>query len=111
MRRTVEFNAADRGPDVAAGTSLWFMSRLVQLAGEALREGVDPASPAAEEILTGLLGDADRAEVLERVESAAHTELARFRELTALVRGTEPLPTHAEEFAWVVAALRARQGG
>jgi DNA-binding transcriptional MerR regulator len=108
MRRTIEFNAADRGPEVPAGTSLWFMSRLVQLAGEARAQGVDPESPRAEEVLGGLLGNADRAAVLERMESAAHVELARFRELTALVRGTGPLPTHAEEFAWVVAALRAR---
>lgn len=111
MRQVVEFNAADRGPQVPAGTSLWFMSRLVQLAGEALREGVDPASPAAEETLTGLLGDADRAALLERVTSAAHTEMARFRDLAARVRGTEPLSSHEAEFAWVVAALRARAAG
>ncbi|MGW0759954.1 helix-turn-helix domain-containing protein [Streptomyces sp. NPDC002814] len=108
MRKMIEFNAADRGPDVPAGTSLWFMSRLVQLAGEALEQGVTPESPEAEAVLSGLLGDADRAAVLDRMESAAHVEVARFRELTALVRGTEPLPAHREEFAWVVAALRHR---
>ncbi|MEU0784360.1 MerR family transcriptional regulator [Streptomyces sp. NPDC006173] len=108
MRETVEFNAADRGPDVAPGTSLWFMSRLVQLAGEALERGVDPASPEADEVLAGLLGDADNAVLLARVESAAHAEMARFRELCARVRGLEPLSAHRAEFAWVVAALRAR---
>ncbi|PBC61003.1 MerR family transcriptional regulator [Streptomyces sp. Tue6028] len=107
MRKMIEFNAADRGPDVPAGTSVWFMSRLVQLAGEALERGVEPGSPEAEEVLRGLLGDADRAAVLERMESAAHVEMARFRELNALVRGTEPLSAHREEFAWVLAALRA----
>ncbi|MGX1250061.1 DNA-binding transcriptional MerR regulator [Streptomyces ambofaciens] len=45
MRRMIEFNAADRGPDVPAGSSLWFVSRLVRLAGDALREGVAPDSP------------------------------------------------------------------
>ncbi|MFI6489736.1 MerR family transcriptional regulator [Streptomyces sp. NPDC050564] len=108
MRKMIEFNAADRGPDVPAGTSLWFMSRLVQLAGEALEQGVDPESPEAEEVLGPLLGNADRAAVLERLESAAHVEMARFRELNALVRGMEPLSAHRAEFAWVVAALRAR---
>ncbi|MGW3663323.1 MerR family transcriptional regulator [Streptomyces sp. NPDC005141] len=107
MREMIEFNAADRGPDVAPGTSLWFMSRLVQLAGEALETGVDPGSPEADTVLSGLLGDADRAAVLARMESAAHAEIARFRELSALVRGTDPLSAHREEFAWVVAALRA----
>ncbi|WP_406173620.1 MerR family transcriptional regulator [Streptomyces sp. NBC_00996] len=108
MRKMIEFNAADRGPDVPAGTSLWFMSRLVQLAGEALEQDVDPESPEAEEVLGPLLGNADRAAVLERLESAAHVEMARFRELNALVRGMEPLSAHRAEFAWVVAALRAR---
>ncbi|MFD9462373.1 MerR family transcriptional regulator [Streptomyces sp. NPDC060027] len=108
MREMIEFNAADRGPDVAPGTSLWFMSRLVQLAGEALERGVDPASPEADTVLSGLLGDADRAAVLARMESAAHAEMARFRELSALVRGMDPLSAYREEFAWVVAALRAR---
>lgn len=108
MRKMIEFNAADRGPEVPAGTSLWFMSRLVQLAGEALERGVAPGSPEAEEVLAGILGNADRAAVLERIESAAHSEMARFRELNALVRGVDPLSAHREEFAWVVAALRAR---
>jgi len=108
MRNMIEFNAADRGPEVPAGTSLWFMSRLVQLAGEALERGVAPGSPEAEEVLAGILGNADRAAVLERIESAAHSEMARFRELNALVRGVDPLSAHREEFAWVVAALRAR---
>ncbi|WP_406332978.1 MerR family transcriptional regulator [Streptomyces sp. NBC_00203] len=108
MRKMIEFNAADRGPEVPAGTSLWFMSRLVQLAGEALERGVAPESPEAEEVLAGILGNADRAAVLERIESAAHSEMARFRELNALVRGVEPLSAHRAEFAWVVAALRAR---
>ncbi|WP_330307429.1 MULTISPECIES: MerR family transcriptional regulator [unclassified Streptomyces] len=108
MRNMIEFNAADRGPEVPAGTSLWFMSRLVQLAGEALEQGVAPESPEAEEVLAGILGNADRAAVLERMESAAHSEMARFRELNALVRGMDPLSAHRAEFAWVVAALRAR---
>jgi DNA-binding transcriptional MerR regulator len=108
MRRMVEFNAADRGPDVPAGTSLWFMSRLVQLAGQALRQGIAPETPEAEEVLRELLGDGDRAAVLERLTAVANVRLARYRELTAVVNGLDPLPSPDEEFAWVVAALRAR---
>ncbi|MFE2302816.1 MerR family transcriptional regulator [Streptomyces sp. NPDC059445] len=107
MREMIEFNAADRGPGVAPGTSLWFMSRLVHLAGQALDRGVDPADPEADTVLSGLLGDADRASVLARMESAAHAEMARFRELSAVMRGLDPLSAHREEFAWVLAALRA----
>ncbi|MGC0329411.1 DNA-binding transcriptional MerR regulator [Streptomyces sp. SAI-170] len=110
MREMIEFNAADRGPGVPAGTSLWFMSRLVQLAGEALREGVAPDAPEADELLRQLLGDADRAEVLERLEAAGNLRMARYRELWAVVKGLEPQPTYEKEFAWVVAALRSRAG-
>jgi DNA-binding transcriptional MerR regulator len=110
MRRMVAFNAADRGPDVPAGSSLWFMSRLVQLAGEALRAGIAPEAPEAEDVLRGLLGDADPAAVLERLTAAANERVARYRELSLLVNGLDPQPAHTEEFAWVVAALRARAG-
>ncbi|MGY0018804.1 helix-turn-helix domain-containing protein [Streptomyces sp. YJ-C3] len=108
MRKMSEFNAADRGPDVPPGSSLWFMSRLVQLAGEARQRGVEPGSGEAGEVLRGLLGDADLADVLERLEAAANDDVARFRDLVSLVRGLDPLPRHNEEFAWVLAALRAR---
>ncbi|MFC9915256.1 MerR family transcriptional regulator [Streptomyces sp. NPDC059862] len=107
MRRMVEFNAADRGPEIPAGTSLWFMSRLVQLAGEALRKGVAPDAPEADDILRGLLGNADRAAVLERLTAASNVRVARYRELSAVVNGLERRPAHEEEFSWVVAALRA----
>lgn len=111
MRGMIEFNAADRGPDTAPGSSLWFMSRLVQLAGESLARGVDPESAEADTVLRGLIGDADRAEVLLRLTAAANDTVARFRDLVSLVRGTEPLPRHEAEFAWVLAALRAHPAG
>ncbi|GHD94901.1 MerR family transcriptional regulator [Streptomyces naganishii] len=110
MRRMIEFNAADRGPDVPAGTSLWFMSRLVQLAGEALRRGVAPEAPEAGEILRGLIGDADPAAVLQRLTAASNERVARYRRLSATLKGLEPLPSYEEEFSWVVAALRCRAG-
>ncbi|MFF7737792.1 MerR family transcriptional regulator [Streptomyces sp. NPDC007984] len=111
MRRMIEFNAADRGPAVPAGSSLWFMSRLVSLAAEARERGIDPAAPEAEDVLRDLLGDADRAAVLERLTAAFNVRIARYRELQAIVNGLDPQPTHDEEFAWVVAALRSRTAG
>ncbi|CAM5704571.1 DNA-binding transcriptional MerR regulator OS=Streptomyces albaduncus OX=68172 GN=FHS32_004095 PE=4 SV=1 [Streptomyces griseoloalbus] len=67
MRRMIEFNAADRGPDVPSGSSLWFISRLIRSAGDALRVGVEPGSPRAAAVLRELIGDADPAAVLERL--------------------------------------------
>ncbi|MGW3592203.1 helix-turn-helix domain-containing protein [Streptomyces fungicidicus] len=111
MRRMIEFNAADRGPDVPSGSSLWFMSRLVRLAGQAVREGVAPDSAQAAGVLRELIGDADPAVVLERLSAATNVRLARYRELSALVNGLEPPSSHEAEFGWVVAALRARTAG
>ncbi len=71
-----------------------------------------PDAPEAEGVLDELLGpDADRAAVLERLEAGFHVQANRYRELIALVNGRDPKPPHADEFAWVVAALRARVGG
>ncbi|MFE1508577.1 MerR family transcriptional regulator [Streptomyces sp. NPDC058726] len=111
MRSMIEFNAADRGPDVPSGSSLWFMSRLVQLAARALEDGVAPDSPRAMDILRELIGDADPAAVLERLSAATNVRLARYRELSAIVNGLEPASSHEEEFRWVVAALEFRVAG
>ncbi|MGW7283404.1 helix-turn-helix domain-containing protein [Streptomyces sp. NPDC054844] len=110
MRRMIEFNAVDRGPDVPAGSSLWFVSRLLRLAGDALREGVPPHSPRAGDILRALIGDADPAVVRDRLTSVTNVRLVRYRELSAIVNGVEPPSAYEEEFGWVVAALGARTG-
>ncbi|MFJ6121935.1 MerR family transcriptional regulator [Streptomyces sp. NPDC092129] len=109
MRKATEFNAADRRPDVPAGASLWFVKRLVELAGAARERGIAPETPAADPVLHDLLGDADRAAVLDRMETAFDERVARYRELLCVVNG-QTAPQHREEFAWVVAALRARTG-
>lgn len=109
MRRAVEFNAADRRPGEPRGRSLWFAKRLVELVAPARERGVDPTGPGAEEVLDELFGDADRAEVLERMTAGFDERVARYRELLAVVN-RQPAPPHAEDFAWVVGALRARAG-
>jgi len=111
MRRMIEFNAADRGPDVPSGTSLWFMSRLIRSAGEALRDGVEPGTPSAAAVLRDLIGDADPAAVLKRLAAVADPRLVRYRELSAVVNGWARPSAHAEEFGWVVAALQAQAAG
>ncbi|MFB6956794.1 MerR family transcriptional regulator [Streptomyces sp. NPDC056309] len=107
MRTAAEFNAADRGHETPAGASMWFVKRLVQLAGQALERGLAPEAPEADEVLDDLLGNADHAAVLARLEASHNTRLARYRELLATLKGTSA-PTYETEFAWVIAALRAR---
>lgn len=108
MRQVIEFNAADQGSGAAAGRSTWFPMRLVQLATEARERGIAPEAPEAEAVLREVLGDGDPAAVLARMESASNDRLARYRELLTTVKGVGPAAAHREEFAWVVAALRAR---
>ncbi|MFG2375569.1 MerR family transcriptional regulator [Streptomyces sp. NPDC048504] len=112
MRKAVEFNASDQERAAVRGRSTWFPMRLVQLGAEARERGIDPGSPEAEAILREVLGDGgDPAVVLERMESASNERLARYRELLATVKGGGPAAAHRPEFAWVVAALRARAAG
>ncbi|MGW2384289.1 MerR family transcriptional regulator [Streptomyces sp. NPDC001658] len=110
MRRAVEFNAADRTPDAPRGQSVWFAQRLVELVAPLRERGVEPGAPEAEQALRDLFGDADRAAVLERMTAGFNDRVARYRELLAVVN-RQPAPPHAEDFAWVVAALRARTAG
>ncbi|MEU7412732.1 MerR family transcriptional regulator [Streptomyces sp. NPDC042638] len=109
MRRAVEFNAGERRPAEPRGRSPWFAERLVELVAPARERGVGPTAPEAEEVLGALFGDADRGEVLERMTAGFDERVARYRELLAIVN-RQPAPPHAEDFAWVVAALRARAG-
>lgn len=111
MRQMVEFNAADRGHGAAAGRSTWFPMRLVQLGAEARERGIAPESPEAEAIVREVLGGGDLAAALDRMRSASNDRLARYRELLSTVKGGGPAAAHREEFAWVVAALRARVAG
>jgi DNA-binding transcriptional MerR regulator len=107
MREMVEFNARDRGSDTPEGASMWFFKRLVELAEQAREQGIAPDAPEAEPVLDELIGpDTDKAAVLARLEAGFHARANRYRELIALVNGRDPKPRHAEEFAWVVAALR-----
>lgn len=110
MRTAAELQAADHGEGAPAGQSMWFARRLVQQGAEARRRGIDPASPEADAVLGELIGDADPVAVLERLELMTAGRVARYRELLVTVRTGTPAAARREEFAWVVAALRARAG-
>ncbi|SFG89358.1 DNA-binding transcriptional regulator, MerR family [Streptomyces mirabilis] len=79
MRAVVEFNAADQDHAAAAGRSVWFPMRMLQLGTEARARGIAPESPEAAALLREVLGDGDAAAVLERMESASNERLARYR--------------------------------
>lgn len=52
-------------------------------------------------------GPCDRPRVALTFHGQGDPALARYRELPTTPKGT-PAPAHEEEFAWVIAALRAR---
>ncbi|KOV61673.1 MerR family transcriptional regulator [Streptomyces sp. MMG1121] len=109
MRRRMEFNAADRTPDTPAGSSAAFLKRLIELAGAARERGVAPGSAEADAVLTELFGaSADRTAVLRGLDLG--DQVARYRELAALIKGEQEPPRFQEEFGWVVAALKAWPG-
>ncbi|MGW2521952.1 helix-turn-helix domain-containing protein [Streptomyces sp. NPDC001617] len=107
MRRAAEFNHDGRGQDTPAGASMWFVKQLIELAGQARERGIAPESPEAEKVLRKLFGNADRADILERVKATHNVRLARYRELLGILKGTS-VKAYEEEFAWVAAALEAR---
>ncbi|PTM86021.1 MULTISPECIES: MerR family transcriptional regulator [unclassified Streptomyces] len=109
MRKAAEFNHADRGPETPAGASMWFAKRLVELVGRAREKGVAPESPEADKVLRKLLGNADRAAVLERITASHNVRIARWRELLGILKD-QPVRAFEEEFGWVVAALQAHPG-
>ncbi|MFD9326801.1 MerR family transcriptional regulator [Streptomyces sp. NPDC060065] len=108
MRNVFDFNSADYNRGAAAGRATWFPMRLLQLGADARKRGIAPESPEAEAIVREVLGGGDLTVVLERMESASNDRLARYRELLSTLKGGSPAAAHREEFAWVVAALRAR---
>jgi DNA-binding transcriptional MerR regulator len=111
MRRATEYNAGDRAPEDVAGSSMLFLRELVALAGDAVRDGIAPDAPEAEAVLRALVGDADRGAVLDRLLTSMDGEVARYRELICVLKEVPAPPAHREEFAWVVAALRAHPAG
>ncbi|MFC5801017.1 MerR family transcriptional regulator [Streptomyces formicae] len=101
---------AEAGPGREPGAYLFFVRKVVGMVGEARAAGIAPDAPEAAGVLDRLLGPADRvrrAEVLARVEDAGNAQMERYRQLVAAVNGEPARPSHAEEFAWLAAALRA----
>ncbi|WP_182882640.1 MULTISPECIES: MerR family transcriptional regulator [unclassified Microbispora] len=112
MRDMVEHNSRGRAGQ-EPGAFAWFAKKVVWLAGQAREDGVSPDSPEAAEVVTRLLGDMDaagRAAVRERIEAGLYAEADRYRRLMAVINGREPKPSHADDFAWLLDALRAHPG-
>jgi DNA-binding transcriptional MerR regulator len=110
VRRMAEMNAAGRseeGPGSEPGAFRWFAEKVAGMVGPAREAGVAPESAQAAEIVDRLLGPADRAAVLTRLETAEDAGLERYRRLLTVATGRPVKPSRTADFTWLAQALRA----
>jgi DNA-binding transcriptional MerR regulator len=82
---------------------------VAERAGAALREGVAPGTARAEAVVAELLpafGDADRAELADRLALGTDARAERYWQLLAIINGWPPVPTVVPAWEWFIAALR-----
>lgn len=84
---------------------------VVEHAGRALADGVDPASPRGQEVLARVVGreldPADRAAAADTLATFSDRRVERYWQLLGVLNGWAPVPTNVPAFEWVIAALRA----
>ncbi|RAJ69279.1 DNA-binding transcriptional MerR regulator [Streptomyces sp. Amel2xB2] len=102
MRRMLELSAPG-----SHGGHIWFTRHVMEEVREAREDGTGPEDPEAAGVLSGLFGDADRAEVLEALDVGLAAGAERYRELLHAVRGSDQQPSRSEDFTWLGRALRA----
>jgi DNA-binding transcriptional MerR regulator len=88
-----------------------FAGRVLEHAGAALAQGIDPASAAArpvvEAILNGMPEGEPRRHLRESLEAGTDPRAERYWQLAGIINGWPPFPPHVPAFEWLIAALRA----
>lgn len=87
-----------------------FASTVSEHAGTALAAGIDPASPAAEEVIRRILPDATaakRAEAAGQLATFTDVRVERYWQLVAVINGWGNFPSTTPAFQWLIEALRA----
>ena len=84
-----------------------------QHAVAALLRGCPPDSAEAAKVVKRILEpygwSARREELLAGLEKLSEPRMERYWQLTAVINGLPPFPTHAPAFEWLIAALRAHE--
>jgi DNA-binding transcriptional MerR regulator len=87
---------------------------VIQHAGQALAEGVDPGSPSGKTVLDRIVAPgtpaARRGAILERLETFTDARVERYWQLLAILNGQPVPPSVVPAFEWLIAALRASLG-
>jgi DNA-binding transcriptional MerR regulator len=79
-------------------------------AGQALADGIAPASPEAQPVLDELVPAAGRPAVLAQLETFTDPRVERYWQLLGLLNGQPLFPPAVPAFEWLIAALRAEPG-
>ncbi len=82
--------------------------RVVSLAGEAVKDGVDPGSPEGQEIAARILGDSppDRRKLADQLATFTDHRIERYWQLLGILNNRPPFPSAVPAFDWLIAALR-----
>jgi hypothetical protein len=88
-----------------------FASRVLEHAGAARDNGIEPGSAAAAAVVEAILDGsvAGREQLLDRLEAATDARAERYWQLVGIINGWPPFPAHVPAFEWLIAALRAHQ--
>lgn len=90
-----------RGPDYAS---------VMELAGNALTDGITPGSAEGKAVLDRIAGPdtppAQRASMLEQLETFTDARVECYWQLVGIINGRPPFPSAVPAFEWVIAALR-----
>lgn len=122
-RRAMEQSTGGRAKTAGAGANPepdrhgLFAQNLERTVGAAMREGVEPDSPRAAEVVGLLLGDpgperrtAVRDRLRARLEAGIDDRLEHYRRLLAIMHGRQPAPPRAALYAWLADAIDAGAG-
>jgi DNA-binding transcriptional MerR regulator len=86
-------------------------SAVMEHAGAALAAGVDPASPAGQQVLARIVGaeldPARRAEIADVLATFSDRRVERYWQLLGVLNGWPERPPTIPAFEWVIEALRA----
>jgi DNA-binding transcriptional MerR regulator len=115
FRRRVRI-MAEHGDQAWAGESTQVEAtgldqRVMEHAGAARQDGVDPGSAEGaailDRILAGTQAGHQRAELLEALEVFTDARVERYWQLMGIMNGWTPFTPHVPAFEWMIAALRA----
>ncbi|MEV4757905.1 MerR family transcriptional regulator [Micromonospora sp. NPDC049559] len=94
-----------------AGQGGYEPSAVLEHAGPAVADGVDPRSPEGRAVLDRIvdpgLPAAERDRLADQVETFTDRRVERYWQLVGVLNGRPPFPSQVPVFEWFVAALRA----